>query len=302
MPAGPAEVVERARTVPSSLRRFSVGPREASRAYGVRAELLEELLDLGLPAQRVDGEQRCDRLDLMNLSLHLGLPSMQLHALVGARRTLEAVSGRPQARFTLEYQTRCERCPPGAGGSFAFLVPPGRRVVATDGQPVRVEVRRRTDWPELPREAEVVADGLADLWFWQLPPPLSHDVGFAREHRLAECHLAGRLVVEEARRLGLEPRMRLGVQAAVPFAEAHAWAEIRVEGVWVPFDPQLRRVLVHRAGLDPASWPATRSLGAILVPIRADPRRDVAVHDGHPTRPTIVTRVHAGGRAGERRP
>jgi hypothetical protein len=295
--ASAEQLVERVRLVPSSLRRFVITPKEAQRVYGMDRERLESLLDLGLPSKMVDGIPHCDRRDIANVAVYLGLPSLQQRVLMGSGRTLEAVSRESSATYVLEYQTRCVHCPPATNGSYEFLVPPGRRVAMASGGKHTVEVRRPTVWPTLPPEAEAVSEHLASFWFWQLPSPLREDVGFAREHLLAGCYLAAQLVMQESRRVGLETRVGFGIQVTVPFSEVHYWNDVHVDGVWVPFDPHLMRILARRGGLEASEWPPTRSPGAILVPVRVNGRENVAMHDGHVTRPSIATWIGKRPRA-----
>jgi hypothetical protein len=283
------ELVDFARRVPSSLRSFEVDATEARRVFGIEPPTLEQLLDLGLPAKTMDRRARCDRFDLANLALHLGLASLQRHAMVGSTRTLEAATRHATVRYALDYRPHCERCGPGSPGDWRFVVPPGRRVAARTAY--RATIERATAWPELPPAAADIAAYLSDFWFWQLPWPLRRDVGFARENRLAGCYLAARLTVEESRGTGLQTRVSFGIQVEVPFSETHFWSEVRVEDRWVPFDPHLLRVLARHAGLDPERWPPTRSPGAILVPLPGDYDEPVVRHDGHATRASIATRV-----------
>jgi hypothetical protein len=289
----PAEVAERARMVPSSMRGFGVDPPLAQRVCGVGPELLEELLDLGFPSKVIGGQRTFDGVDLANVAVHLGLQSLQLHVIGLWARTLETAHCGPAARYELEYQAQCAHCQPKTGGSYRFFVPPGRPVVAHGGRSHRVDVERPTVWPALPAELGPVTKFLSEFWIWGLPEPLQQDVGFARETRLGGCGTAAHLANEKAEGLDVEMRLRFGLMLVVAYATGHYWNEVRVDDVWVPYDPFLMHTLVRHAGLDAREWPESRSPGALLAPM-GDRYRQLATHNGHAMPSAIATRIHTG--------
>jgi hypothetical protein len=293
--ATPAEVVERALRVPSSLRAFGVDAEKALRVCGVDASLLEELLDLGLPSRGAGARRTFDGIDLANVAVHLGLPSLQHHVMDGWGRTLATVSRGPSARYVLEYRARCERCLPRTSGSYRFLVPPGRHVTTQGGRPHRVPVERPTSWPPFPAPAADVSAHMERYWFWGLPAPINLDIGFVRANRLAGCRMAAPLVEEECTARGLDVRVRYGLMLVVPFAGAHLWNELRVDETWVAFDPFLMQILHRHTGLDPRTWPATRSPGAILASLGTGRVLPITIHNGHESRPSITTKLVADG-------
>ncbi|MDQ4040752.1 MAG: hypothetical protein M3141_03275 [Actinomycetota bacterium] len=292
----PEEVVARTRMVPSSVRGFGVEPKLAQKVCGVGPQLLEQLLDLGLPSRKIGGQRTFDGVDLANVAVHLGLPSLQLHVIGLWGRTLEAACSGPTARYEIEYQARCAHCQK-PGGSYTFFVPPGRRAVTRGGRPYRMDVERPTEWPALPAAVAPITKFLSEFWIWGLPEQLRNDLGFARETRLGGCSTAAMLVNEKGAEEGLEMRLRFGLMLVVAYASGHYWNEVRVGDEWVPYDPFLLQTLIRHTGLDPVEWPETRSPGALLAPM-GDRYRELATHNGHSMPSAIETRVYSDDAAG----
>ncbi|NUW38702.1 transglutaminase domain-containing protein [Nonomuraea rhodomycinica] len=84
---------------------------------------------------------------------------------------------------------------------------------------------------------------LSDVAFYLLPAVLRDDVGFLRTNRMGECSLMARELVRIARQSGLEARTSYGLIVSVPFSTTHTWAELRIDGVWMPVDLLLPRAL-----------------------------------------------------------
>lgn len=287
--ASAATVVEWMRSIPSELRSFEVTPTDAAQLHGVGGELLEQLLDLGMPAAIGDGVPRFDARDLENAALHLGLRSVQRWAMESWRKTLEQAAGLPAARYRLAFSARCDAHDDAE--RFDLLAPPGERHTWTAGsEPLGVSVELPNAWPSLPAGADEVAAAVSGLHFFEVPPPLRDEIGFARETRLAGCGIAAQLIVEECRAHGLEARPAFGLLLSRPYATPHVWTELAVDAAWVPFDPHLLTTLARHAGLDAGAWPPTRSPGAILVRL-ADWREPLATHDGHLATAKVRTRI-----------
>ena len=110
----PEALIAQVRLVDDAYRDFSVDPAEAAANYGIRGELMTELLDRGLPVRGGPDGPRLDGYDLANIALHLGLSSMQRRAVVAWRQTLLAGTALPVARYVLAYAGECAR--PGHAG------------------------------------------------------------------------------------------------------------------------------------------------------------------------------------------
>lgn len=299
--SSPSAIVDRVRLVTDEFREFSVEPAEARAAYGVSPQLLGELLDLGLPARLVDQVPWLDARDLANIALHLGLPSMQRRAIVGWRQTLFSAARGERARYRLSY---CAACPtPGHSGpcDISLTLPaaagPGAEAAkdtstesGTGAATTAVELATR--WPDLPAEAQSVADAVADLQFFALPPALREDLTFGRQTRLAGCRMAARLVAAECQAAGLTAVTRSGLLLSVPFSTPHSWVELAVADRWVPFDPHLIHMMIRHAGLDEAQWPVVRSPGAVLAAFAPGPV-EPGYHNGEPIEVSITTHLES---------
>ena len=286
----PRTVVEWTLLVPSRLRSFTVARSRASAVHGLPLELVDELVELGLPVQLTGGEPHLDAMDLDTAALQLGHPSIQRRAMRHWAQTLERAQALPVARYRLEYTPRATgRTAPGP--EARALVAPGTWTgwPRTD-QPLACRAECATRWPEPPAAARTVAARIGELRFFMVPPPLRDDPGFARETRLAGCSVAGELVLDECRAAGIECRRAFGLLLSMPYSIEHVWAELRAGDAWVPFDPHLLGTLASHAGLDPRCWPPTRSPGAVLARL-GDRRGPVAERGGEPLEVTVITRL-----------
>jgi len=294
--SSPSAVVDRVRLVADEFREFSVDPAEARAAYGVGPQLLGELLDIGLPARVVDRIPRLDARDLANVALHLGLSSMQRRAVVGWRQTLLSAARGDRARYRLSYAGACPA--PGHGGPCDISLTLPLAATASNAETAEgtgaatTVVELTTRWPDLPAGARAVADAVADLQFFALPPALREDLSFARRTRLAGCRAAARLVVAECQAAGLTAVTRSGLLLSVPFSTPHSWVELAVADQWVPFDPHLIHMMIRHAGLDEALWPVVRSPGAVLAAFAPGPV-EPGYHNGDPVEVSITTHLES---------
>ncbi|QMU67203.1 transglutaminase domain-containing protein [Streptacidiphilus sp. P02-A3a] len=278
-----ARVLPKLLLIPDRARRFSISTREANRRFGMPLALLEALVTDGGPSRRRRDEVYFDRHDLFNVSLHLGVGSMARVAqrtwAAAFRNALLATSG-----HDLEYQATCPI--PGHGQACSWtLALPGH---ASD------DVRLHTDegslkygvkvpaCGELPPAPELIADLLEEvgsLELMRIPPSLQGDAAFITMTGMTDCLGAAALLADRARERGLRSRQSFGLMLAPPFANVHHWAEIEVDGVWVPFDPVMVNAMLRWRLVDPEYWHVGRSVGPLVARV-ADAYVPLVRHEG----------------------
>lgn len=261
---GVAAAMARIRQVPDRLRRFAVPARVARTYHRIDAELLDRLVRHGLPYAGDGPGRRFDDYDLGNAALELGLPSVRRRAMRAWGSALERGGGRRAVHYV-------PGCPaPGHCGPcrFDLLVPGGRRVRRTgagDGvTPVHtLGLTLLDEWPALPPALRDLVGSVPPLRFFLLPETLRWDLGFVRATGLADCGSVAKLLVTEGRRRRLAVRFAFGLLVAKPYSTPHCWAELAVDGRWVPVDPLLVDTL-RRLGALPAGWAPDRSVGGLV--------------------------------------
>ena len=268
------EIVAAVRRLPDELRTFSIDRRAARLLYGVTDDVLQQLEEHGLPCRSQAEKRLYDPNDLSNVSLYLGLPSVQRQAMQGWLDTLELVGDAAEApRFVVKYATMAM---PGEKGPRHLQVglPEGQTelIEAEPGAIVKaIEWTPRLKWPDAaPVLREILCD-IASMNFFLIPPQLRQDAGFATRTRLLDCGLASRITITRAQEAGLPMRLRYGLLLAKPAATVHAWAECNIEGNWTPFDPLILATLSRHLGLSADVWPPERSPGAMLLPLGDQP-------------------------------
>lgn len=263
-------ILMRLRQVPDTMRNFQVSPADAHRIYGISGVLLAHLVELGLPAQGDGGEARFDVFDLMNVSLHLKLGSIQRMAMRSWGATLRLIDrGEPLVAHIQVVPDRLGS-PRDQPIPFSVLVPGEGRITvsALPGIPIRrVEWGLRTHWPDFPPATRTLLERISSLDFFMLPEALRWNLPFIERTGMSECGGASKLLLQIAGEAGLQARQWFGLLLTKPFATGHFWTEIEVNGDWVPFDPLLLKILGHATGLERALWPADRSPGAAFVPL-----------------------------------
>ncbi|MEQ4305104.1 transglutaminase domain-containing protein [Plantactinospora sp. B6F1] len=270
------------RRIPLHARRFALTPAAARSSYRLDADLLELLVAAGLPHVGTGEDRLFDHHDLLNVSLCLHRRSPQRVAM----RYWAAVLDRPVGEcreYELSYLPVCPS--PGHPGDCRFLLcePEGRESVrcgAGDGATALLTVRVRllNDWPPLPDELVAVIQETDGIEFHRVPDSLRWDVGFLLGQGFGDCAATARLLVERGVRRGLTMRPVFGLIVAPPYSAPHFWAEVLVDGRWVPADPGIIRGLIRWDLLDPA-WPVYRSPGAFLA--RLSTRHAfIASHEG----------------------
>lgn len=257
-------VVERARRIPTQYREFRRTREDAAWRHKIDDSTLQTLLDMGLPADGSGAHVLLDELDLVNASLAMRLPSVRMLALRSWRGALTALDA-GAARYSLTVRPQCPNPAHGTDCRWVFT----RTLVdaANDGNGSLEATELNVDRfvlgrpPLLTGEHRAAIERSLPLDFYLLPPELRNDLGFVRETRLADCVLAARLLLDEARSYGVRTRFSQGVFLSSPFSIVHCWTEFEVDGSWLPVDPHLLRTLSRLGLLDPRIWPSHRSLG-----------------------------------------
>jgi len=266
-------LVERLRRIPADARSFTLDARQAEAQFGLPEATLRELVALGLPSARTDEGVRFAHVDLHYVGVRLGTAEAYLWAVRRWAESLERLAGREHAHVTVAYvpqladgaatEIGCVRLP--TGEVRAVVMEHGR--CAAEAQ-VALEAR----WPELPAQARRIVDEVGGaLDFCLVPAPLRGDVACARRTGLSDCYTAACLLVESLRAGGLAARLGSGILMSVPYASPHTWAEVGVDGRWVPVDPLMLHVMRDYGALDAGRWPLHRSLGPVLVRLGEDP-------------------------------
>lgn len=234
-------VLATVRKVPDDYRRFGSGVDIAEKRYGIAGELLGELISQGLPL-RGRGDGACfDPLDLANVSLHLGLPSIQRLAMRSWARTLRLAEGREETEATVR-------------------VLPLTATAADSGPPLAIiHVPLSKRWVEGQGRIRELLEELARFEFFMLPEGCRWDLDFIVRYGICECGGASKLLLERARQNNLRARQCFGLLVAEPYSTGHYWTEFRLDDAWVAFDPLLLKLLHMTTHLTPQAWPAHRS-------------------------------------------
>jgi hypothetical protein len=269
-PATAGQVVSLLRQIPVWARRFSVTPDEALAGYRISGDLLREFAELGLP-HVMDGDVPLfDGYDLTNLALYLRLRSPQRAAMRYWANVLTRPAGE-RREYQLDYLAACPV--PGHLGECEFLCClPGcgetvvRRRGEGTGPLTSVVVILHNDWPPLPPPLAAAIEEIAHIRFFRLPDAVKTDLGFMFTAQIGDCLGIARYLAAEGARRGLQTRAVFGLIVAPPYATPHFWAEVAMDGRWVPADPGLIQGMVDWGAL-PRGWPPDRSPGAFLVPL-----------------------------------
>ncbi|MDT0266589.1 transglutaminase domain-containing protein [Streptomyces sp. DSM 44915] len=261
-------VVDRLRRVPLVERSFCRTADYARRQFRIDGPLLSRVLDAGLPHVRAGDELLLDDFDLLNLALFLRMRSPQRAAMRYWADVLTRPAGEERS-YLIDYAPACPL--PGHPGPCRFLCClPGdeERVAEGPGDGVTpvvtVPVTLTNDWPDAPEPLVELMAEIADVEFYRLPHRVKWDLDFMLSARIGDCLGFARYLVEHGARRGLPMRMAFGLIVAPPYSTPHYWAEVRLDGRWVPVDPGLVRGMAAWGALA-EEWPAHRSPGALLV-------------------------------------
>lgn len=263
-PQAAAQAVAKLLRVPGAHRRFTVARAAVRRGHGIGEELLDQLLDLGLPH---DGDT-FDRLDLDNAGLSLGLECPRRTAMRWWSRALMG-SGTGTGAASVSVTANCPS--PGHAGDCEFSLA-GEAAGALAAEDLAGPGRRRYTLTAACGRADcffgepftALLDLVRPLEFHVLPHALSADLGFLAETGLADCELASAYLAREGTAMGLPVRVATGIFVAPPYPAEHCWIDCRVGGRWLAADPFLLTALARWGVIDGAQWPGNRSLEAVL--------------------------------------
>ncbi|MFD8462697.1 transglutaminase domain-containing protein [Streptomyces antimycoticus] len=285
------EAVERVLMVPEWCRTYSASREDALTVYGMDDELIETLLDLGLPRQGRGRHLTFDPLDLENIGLALRLRSASRSAMLLWARSFKDPHRLAKATCTIQLSWSCPA--PGHDGDCAFTASPTlRNQVDTATGRTSFEVELANDacifgdpFPLLVAEAQ-------RLHFHRIIPELAADLGFLHETRLADCRSANTYLASVAIRNGLAARQASGYFVGSPFLVAHVWLEVDFNDRWVAADPFFLMTLGHWGVVDPDGWPPFRSPRNVLWRLRGDQlQENLIMHDGQAVPVTLLARM-----------
>jgi hypothetical protein len=288
-----ARLVDQLRRIPDRARDFALSAGEAHRRYSVSPALLNLLHERGLPAA---GGARYDEMDVRNVAMHLaaspGDRAMRRFWGTG----LQPLPDRGPRRFEIVFHVRCPEAGHPGACQYRVHLPhdrSGDRLVEPAVEELaRERVAIDSDWPELPPEVCELLDELRGVEFMRLPKALRYDLDFVRRAALSDCYGTTAVLVAEGRRRGLTMRSSFGLFVVPPFSTQHNWAEVLVDGRWVPVDPVFITSMLRWGVLEPGSWHPARSPGAIMCRL-TDRKVAVARHNGTPAPVTFWTRLLA---------
>jgi hypothetical protein len=282
---GTAALLAKLAGIPHAVRAFDLSAREAAARYRVNPGALSLLEAHGLADHR-DGQAYFDINDLINVEFRLGGGPLTASLQRCWPAILKRLPEPDPVTFDIGLNAMCPS--PGHPGDCHFTVrlpdgrgyevrsPPGHREPL-----VWLRAERPTCWPELPPAAREIIDELREITFVQLPgAAVWDDVAFVRRTGLADCAVFSRLLVANGSRRGVPMRQSFGLMVAPPLALPHCWAEVGVDGVWVPVDPLLIKALVSWHALDAASWHPHRSPGATFYRLAAGYSPILGTHQG----------------------
>jgi len=269
--------------VPSRSRTFTVPLANVPRYFGLSAELVTQMTSLGLPSAVRNGDVYFERSDLVNMSLRLRTGARYRTIRRFWPLALSALEGKRRIGYNLSYVANCPFPEPHTGCRFRILTPRGqseRSVSAGQSGPIFTsDLWLSCEWPELPAIAREVVDIAEHFELTWLPPAIHKDTRFMRKHGLANCLGMSRILAAEGRHRGLQARSVFGFLTSPPYGSVHYWAEVRIEGRWIPIDPLMVSTLTNWNILDSAIWTPYHSLGGILCRLGCI-RRPLVMHEG----------------------
>jgi hypothetical protein len=278
--------------VPDSFRAFDVTVQEAARIHHVGPQLLERLLDGGLPHRRGGDGPRLDRLDLENVGIALRLATPRWTAMRSWRRCLDACPRTGQVRHRLTVSVACptpgtHHCdlalhPAAVAAGDAGTLRPSVGGFSLDLTATAVDHRFGAPFTEL-------IECVRPLEYHLLPRALVTDLRFVMDTGLADCVSATMLLVHQARSGGIPVRPAVGYLLMAPFPTWHSWVEFGVDGGWLAADPFMLNALVAWEVADPAQWPANRSPNGLLWRCHTE-RFALVAHAGEPAPAQLVLR------------
>ena len=262
-------IMRNIRKIPDQYREYSEDVDKAAKIHRVGEELLNSLIQRGLPYEKSGGKYWFDRTDLENIGLSLRLPCPRYSGMRWWSRCLEMMKTGTIGRYDLKVSAKCPD--PGHGGDCRFsatanleaaVVPGSAHMSASEAIAAQVHLNSEERFFEGAHAA--LLGKLETLDFHILPDAVPATPEFAAETGLADCRIATQILLVEAADLGLPARPASGYFMASPFPMKHVWAEFEIDGEWVSADPFLLKAFAEWGIVDPLVWPQNRSLNGIL--------------------------------------
>lgn len=294
-----AYAVEKINRVPNRHRVYDESPEVARTRYRIDADLLAQVLDLGLPSQGNGVDMRLDALDLRNLAISLRLNVPWFVVMRWWASALKDARAGVSRAYRIGLASRCRHCPHSDTcivSTSAEVIAAAEEVTPSSVPPVDLYARCRLTGSATTMPAEVAEVlRLADPVEWhQLPVALATDVGFLRDTRLADCRSMTHNIHQEALRRDLRARTAFGLIVTSPFSSEHQWVEFDVDGTWLPADPLLINSMARWGFLDAAEWPSTTSLSGLTWRI-SQVQVPLVMHDAFIAEATLPTTIESKG-------
>jgi hypothetical protein len=277
-----AHAVRKINLVPGTHRRFTDSASDAARRQRITADVLDLLLDLGLPHRGAGPERLFDPLDLENVSLALR-QGPRWSAMRWWPRSLRESARPGDLSFRLTVRVTCPTlaephdCELVAHPEALASAKPADLSRLPDGFTMRLTTTSVDH--VFGTQQRALVDRMLPVEYHLIPDALSGDLGFVAETALADCRLAARYAVHLGGEMGLGVRLAQGLMLARPYPGWHTWVEFHTGVRWLAADPFLLSNL-HRWGLlTAAEWPAYRSPAAILCRWQDD-LRPLVTHRG----------------------
>lgn len=263
-----AEALDKVLRIPDTYRIFSVLEASVSRRYGVSADLLVELLDLGLPNVHSSSNRVFDARDLDNIGIGMQLMSPRWLAL---QRWANAFSGTVAMTTNKVIGIYAECNESHSGEPCRFTIDAALR----DNPHVAHIVEQNDEFlislqippvnTPLSRSVSPIVHRAGELTFYLLCNELASDVGFARDTGLADCRLASMELSRTGHEAGIRTRPASGLFAATPFPSRHAWIQVESGTEWISLDPFLLSTMARWRIIDPSEWPPSRPPSALFL-------------------------------------
>nr|AKC92661.1 putative MitI transglutaminase [Amycolatopsis sp. SANK 60206] len=286
--------MNRVRTVPERYRKFVVTRDRLSRRFGVSDDLVEALLDLGMPHRGNGDDLRLDPIDLENVSMSLKLLSPETVVLNRWSRTLTPDMQNERGFYDLRVTWTCPMR--GHAGPCEYttdqyvleLMAPGSfELPATGSLSTSVEPLHEVHY--FGPEFDPVVEEARKIEFHRLPDELSADLGYVHSTGLADCQSGNMHLMRIAEDQGMSVRPATGFFVGAPFAAVHGWFEVRAGERWVPADPFYLSTLGRWGIIEPDEWPLNRSPRNIFVRLRPQWAADYVIqHNGKAARVNIL--------------
>lgn len=263
-----AEALHKVKCVPDRYRLFTEDERAIAKTYGISQELLENLLEHGMPYVRQSATRLFDAFDLENIGIDLQLASPRWSAMRWWSRSL-AKSGSGATVRQIGIYAECPDPEHPGPCSFtldqAFRSHPHISETIENQTEFAMTLTLSRDDDDLEDDIRPLVERARQLTFHLLRDDLAYDLGFLQETGLADCRLAARELERVGALTGLPTRMMSGLFVSSPFPHRHSWVQVQRGDDWVSVDPFHLTNMARWEIVDPAVWPPHRSPAALLL-------------------------------------